>query len=280
MRKLLFTVFALLAVIVGKSQELPIASPKSIITQRIGLTDTKISYYRPSVRNRKIFGSLIPHGSHWRLGANEKTLFESSTMFIVNDQKIDGGNYSLSMICDEDNWTLIINQDIEGWGVENYNPEIDLARITVPITHDIYAETMTISWDSLTDNSANLNICWEKTCASFKFHFPTDQLALRNIKEELARIDAPWTSWKNAARYALSKDLKQGPEWAAKALQMKSDDWFVNYLNAQYAAKNGQTKEAKKLAKKALELGRAYAATEGASFEYEATIETFVNGLK
>lgn len=280
MRKLLFTVCTLLAAFASEGQELPAASPKSTLAQRIGLTDTKITYSRPSVRNREIFGGLVPHGSHWRLGANERTLFESSTVFIINDQKIDEGVYSMSMMCDENNWTLIINQDIEGWGIYNHNPKLDIARFTVPVTHDAYTETMSISWDSITETTARLNVCWEKTCASFKFTFPTEQLALRNIKEELARDNAPWTSWKNAARYALSKDLKQGPEWASKALEMKPDDWYVNYLNAQYAKKEGQIKEAKKLARKALDLGRTDASTKGNLFEYEATIETFINDLK
>jgi hypothetical protein len=280
MRKVHLTTFILFFCLPGFSQELPIASPKCTLEQRIGLTDTKITYSRPSVRNREIYGSLIPNGTHWRLGANERTLFESSSMFIINDQKIEEGIYSLSMMCDKDEWTLILNRDIEGWGVTNHNPSLDVARISVPVTHDLFAETMSITWDSITETTATLNICWEKTCASYRFKFPTEKLALQNIKVELGREHAPWTSWKNAARYALSKDWTQGAEWAAKALELKPDDWSVNFLNAQYASKANQNKEAKKLAKRALELGKTEASSKGVKFEYEATIEAFIKDLK
>lgn len=266
--------------ITGFSQELPIASPKCTIEQRIGLTDTRLIYSRPSVRNREIFGSLIPNGTHWRLGANERTTFESASMFFINDQKFEEGIYSLSVMCDENEWTLILNRDIEGWGVSNHNPSLDVARISVPVTHELFTETMSITWDSITESTAKLNMCWEKTCASYKFSFPTEKLALQNIKVELGRENAPWTSWRNAARYALSKDLKQGPEWAAKALELKPDDWYVNFLNAQYASKSNQNKEAKRLAKRAMDLGKAESSSKGVKFEYEATIEAFIKDLK
>ena len=52
--------------------DLPRASQRAVVTQRIGITDVSISYHRPLVNKRKIWGGVVPYGDVWRAGANEK----------------------------------------------------------------------------------------------------------------------------------------------------------------------------------------------------------------
>jgi hypothetical protein len=279
MKKFFAIATSLCLTIMLSAQELPIQSPKSTLEQRIGLTDTKITYWRPSVKNREIFGSVVPNGSHWRLGANGSTLLEISSMFVINDHKIDAGIYSLSMVCEDDQWTLIINSDIEGWGTYNHDPKRDLARISENVVDGPFVETMTINWGNLTEFSADLFVCWESKCATYKFTFPTEQLALLNIKEALVRSDADWKTYRNAAKFALGRDNMNGQSWALRAFDLNPTDWYINYLNAQYAKRNNLTKEAKKFAKKALELGQMESKMAQKPFENEEMIVKFIDEL-
>lgn len=279
MKKLLAISATFLLPLILGAQELPIQSPKSILEQRIGLTDTKITYWRPSVKNREIFGSVVPHGSHWRLGANGSTLLESSSMFIIGDRKIDAGIYSLSMVCDKDQWTLIINSDIGGWGIYNHDTKRDLARISANTEAIPFSETMTVDWENITETSANLVVRWEKTSAKFEFTFPTEQLALANIKEAISKPDADWKTYRNAAKYALGRETMNGNIWALRALELNPEDWYVNFLNAQYAKNENKTKDAKKFAKQALELGTIESKKLNKPFENEEIIKMFIKEL-
>ena len=51
----------------------PPLSPRSVVTQQVGLGEMTIDYGRPSVRGREIFGTLETYGVVWRTGANACT---------------------------------------------------------------------------------------------------------------------------------------------------------------------------------------------------------------
>src|SRR5438034_10171004 len=53
-----------------KKIEFPAASQRSVVKQRVGLTDVEVDYSRPNKNDREIFGGLVPYGKLWRTGAN------------------------------------------------------------------------------------------------------------------------------------------------------------------------------------------------------------------
>src|SRR5437764_15280789 len=69
----------------------PRASPKSTLMQTIGTTDMTITYSRPGVKGRKIWGALVPYGQVWRTGANEATTIAFSDDVTINGQKLPAG---------------------------------------------------------------------------------------------------------------------------------------------------------------------------------------------
>src|SRR4029077_9148778 len=77
---------------------LPEVSQLAVIKQRVGLTDIKITYHRPLVNGRKIWGGLVPLGEVWRAGANENTTIEFSDPVSVEGQPLAKGIYGLHTI--------------------------------------------------------------------------------------------------------------------------------------------------------------------------------------
>jgi hypothetical protein len=121
----------------------------------------KVTYSRPLLNGRSL-GELAPEGKLWRTGANEAT---EITLYV--DMKLDGktvkaGTYTLYAIPGKDNYTIIINKDLNVWGSYYYKEANDVARISVPVT------TATDSLEALSmvftpsDNGVVLNMGWEK----------------------------------------------------------------------------------------------------------------------
>src|SRR5882672_670163 len=106
-------VLTLCAVARAQSQtvlDLPYASQAAQVKQRVGLTDIKITYHRPLVNGRKIWGGLVPLGEVWRAGANENTTIEVNDPVSVEGQPLGKGTYGLHMIPTADTWTVIFSK--------------------------------------------------------------------------------------------------------------------------------------------------------------------------
>jgi hypothetical protein len=100
--------------------ELPDVSQLAHVKQRVGLTDIKISYHRPLVNGRKIWGGLVPLGEVWRAGANENTTIDLSSDVTVEGQALPKGTYGLHMIPTADTWTVIFSKMSTAWGSYTY----------------------------------------------------------------------------------------------------------------------------------------------------------------
>ena len=79
----------------GPPLALPQPSPAAIVTQQVGLTDVTISYHRPAVNKREVWGKLVPYDQVWRAGANENTTIEVSTPFTIGGKQLPAGTYGL-----------------------------------------------------------------------------------------------------------------------------------------------------------------------------------------
>jgi len=91
--------------------DLPLQSQRAEISQRIGITDITISYHRPLVNNRKVWGALVPYGQVWRAGANENTTITFSDPVEIEGKPLDKGTYGLHMIPNADEWTIIFSKN-------------------------------------------------------------------------------------------------------------------------------------------------------------------------
>ncbi|WP_026236259.1 DUF2911 domain-containing protein [Pontibacter roseus] len=105
-------------------------SPPAVATGKIGETTVTIDYSSPAVKNRKVWGELVPYGKVWRAGANEATTIEFSRDVLVEGKHLPQGKYSLYTIPGENQWTVIFNKAIGQWGTE-YDERRDALRVNV-----------------------------------------------------------------------------------------------------------------------------------------------------
>src|SRR5476649_2473272 len=134
--------------------EFPAPSPACTLKQRVGLTDIEVVYSRPGIKGRQIFGSIVPYGKVWRMGANNATKLTFSTPVKINGADIPAGSYSLFAIPGEDEWTIIINK-ITGQSGLAYDEKTDLVRFkAVPVKTSQTIETFTIEFNRIADESA------------------------------------------------------------------------------------------------------------------------------
>ena len=263
------------------AQDLPQMSPKTTFEQRIGLTDAKLTYSRPSARGRDIFSEIVPPGEHWRLGANTKTLLTLSSEVNFEGGALPAGTYSLSLFPNDGEWVLVINKDLEGWGIYEYVEKNDALRVSAPVEFgSMKTESLLLAWDTVQSNSADLIVSWGDRMARFPMKVPTERLAKENLAKALADPKAEWTVYRNAARYARENKMPEAESWAKTAVKMKSDNWSTHYLLAQILEENGKKSEALKAAQNSLEAGLTDAKKMKKPFANEPDVQALISRLK
>src|SRR5215813_5065221 len=111
--------------------DIPYQSQGAQVTQRIGITDVTIRYHRPLVKDRKVWGGLVPYGQVWRAGANINTTIAFSDPVTVEGQPLAAGTYGLHMIPNADEWTVIFSKNSTSWGSFTYDQAEDALRVNV-----------------------------------------------------------------------------------------------------------------------------------------------------
>jgi hypothetical protein len=142
-------------------------SPNAAVSQTIGTTEVRITYGRPQVNGRTIFGDLVPYGEVWRTGANEATTISFSDDVRVEGESISAGTYSLYTIPGQDTWTIIFNDVANQWGTQ-YNAEEDVLRVEVASESAPFHEMMTFRFGSVTDTSGTAALLWAESRVPFE----------------------------------------------------------------------------------------------------------------
>lgn len=146
----------------------PRVSPPASVWQTLGeATIVTINYSRPAVKERTIWGELVPLGKVWRTGANEATTFSASDEVLINGQKLPAGKYALFTIPGEASWTLIFNKTAEQWGAYDYNEKMDALRLTVAPQPAPRAEWLSFGFEQLDGTKATAVLHWEKVRLPF-----------------------------------------------------------------------------------------------------------------
>ena len=160
---LLFVFCASLLVFEAQAQEKPL-SPKETVKGKVGGVETEIVYCRPSARNRKMIGGKEPYGKVWRTGANAATTIEFDKPVEIEGKSLAAGKYALFTIPNEDEWTIIFNEDYNQQGAYNYDEKKDVLRVNVkPKKTEQFVETFTI-----TPEKDRVTLKWENTQVAFK----------------------------------------------------------------------------------------------------------------
>jgi hypothetical protein len=235
--------------------EFPAASPTCTLKQRVGLTDIEIDYSRPGVKDRVIFGGMVPFGQVWRTGANSATKIIFSTPVKLNGTEIPAGTYALFTIPGEDEWTIIINKGAEQWGAFQYDEKADVARLkATPTTLGRSIDAFTIEFNQIRDDSAYLNLVWDKTVVPIKLEIDLTVKLVPQIEAVMAS-DAKSKPYYPAALFYYNHglDLEKADKWVDAAIAEREAHYIV-YLKAEILAKLGDKEGAIAAAKRSSEL--------------------------
>ena len=223
MKKFIFVFAMLIANYAIEAQvKTPQPSPKSVVQQTVGLTEVEIEYSRPSAKGRTVFGDLVPFGKLWRTGANANTTVSFSDDVVIKGTTLKKGKYALYTTPKADMWEVIFYSATDNWGTpENWdaNKVVVLTNVD-PIALGNSVETFTIAINNLTNDSATLDISWEKTMVSVKFEVPTQKSAMASIEKALAGPTAG--DYFSSAQYYFQSngDLNKALEYVNKAINM------------------------------------------------------------
>ena len=250
---------AALASAAGAQLQLPRPSPKATVTQQLGLTDLSLSYSRPGVKGRTIWGELVPLDKPWRTGANEATTFTTSDEITFGGQKLPAGTYSIVTVPGKDSWVVALNRDVELWAKTQYDEKKDVLRVTAKPAAAEQAEWMFLGFENLTPNSADLVLRWEKLRVAVPITVDANGKALANARAAMASLKADdWRTPYQAASFTLANDvaMNEGEQWLKKSLAIQENHTNLNLL-ARWQMKAGKKKEAIATGEKAIAAGKA-----------------------
>jgi hypothetical protein len=228
--KKLYTLILLFATLNTFAQLTPQPSSTTSITQGFGLGKIVLTYSRPNVKGRKIFGGMEPYGVVWRTGANSATVIKFTDDVTLNGNKVPAGEYGLFSIPGADEWTIIINKQPKQWGAYTYKESDDFLRFKVKTEHlAALTETMTLAFTNVLPTTCDLQMMWEHS--GFTIHLTTDIDA-----KVMARIDSAMATAKKPYYDAIiyywnnNKDMARALVWANELEKDKAFPPFVPKL--------------------------------------------------
>jgi len=277
MKRILLALSVGCAFISASAQQLKTPAPSSTqtIKQEFGLGSVELSYSRPNVKGRKIFGDLVPFGKVWRTGANGATTLTFSDDVTIGGTKISAGKYGLLSIPNASSWTLIITKQLDVTNPSAYKESEDVVRVkakAMPSTEK--KETFTMQFADVKATSTNLELIWANTKVVLPISTEIDSKVMAQIKSLPQDKDFPYF---NAALYYMDngKDLNQALDWFNKAAEQDPKAYWVMHQKAKCLAKMGKKAEAKAAASKSIELAK-----EGKNDDYVKLNQKLIASLK
>lgn len=257
---LMLFAFACVSHVAQAQVDLPMASPRASVEQRIGLTDVKITYHRPQVKGRVIYGGLEQYGKVWRTGANNATVISFTDDVKINGQPLPAGNYSLHTIPTQGEWTIIFNKVADQWGSYQYDEKQDALRVkTQPVAANPPQEILTFNFADVKSDRATLEMSWSTLRVPFTIETEVTQKALRNSRDAVSKAKPDdWRTPFQAANYAYQSNVApdEAMTWIDKSIAAKESHTNLA-LKARLLARAGKKTEAITLAERAIKLGKA-----------------------
>jgi hypothetical protein len=246
-----------LAATIVNSQTLrtPQPSPTQTIKQDFGVGSIELSYSRPGMKGRKIFGDLVPFGKVWRTGANNATTLTFTDTVSISGTRVAPGKYGLLTIPDKDQWTVIVTKQLDATSPASYKQDQDVVRVNVkPMGTKESYESFTMQFANVKPKSTDLQLMWENTMVALPISTEYDGKIMADI-ERAMRDSRPYFA---AGMYYMDngKDLNQALTWFDKAIEQNPKAYWVYHQKANALAKQGKKQEAKEAAQKSMELAK------------------------
>jgi tetratricopeptide (TPR) repeat protein len=270
MKKLFMATLAFTAVATINAQfKLPAASPKQKLMQEFGAGSVEIAYSRPSMKGRKIFGSLEKYGEVWRTGANEATTVRFTEPVTIANQKLDSGTYALFTIPSATEWVVIFNKAVNSWGAYDYKKEEDVVRINIkPNMFKPALELFTIDFRNIKKDALDMRLAWENTEIVLPITMDLKSVLKAKLDKAMEGEKKPYN---RAAQYynEIANDPKTALDMCDKGAEANPKDAYkIMYYKIKVLDQMGNKVEAKTAAEKALAM-----ATEAKDTDYAEAIK-------
>jgi hypothetical protein len=248
------TALALALPAAAQQIDLPRPSPTGKVSQTAGLTEITVEYSSPAVHGRPIWGALVPYGEVWRAGANATTKVTFSKDVTIGGTNVPAGSYAYFVQPNKEGaWTVIINKDYLQGGAFKYSKDLDVARAEVKPEPIAERERLAYIVANMTNDSATLDLEWEKVRLSLPIKLNTDAQVAANLKAVEDGADA-YTAMANYERQ-IKMDYDLGLSFAEKSIRVKQT-WQNFWAKAQLLAAKGKYKEALPMLERAISLGK------------------------
>jgi len=228
-----------------------------LVSQTVGISQIQVTYHRPGVKGRQVWGSVVPYGDVWRGGANENTTVSFSTPVMLGGKTLPSGTYGLHMIPAKGEWTVIFSKNATSWGSFFYKESEDALRMRVQPQPAEFQEWLQYAFSDLTDSTAVLALAWEKLRIPIPLKFDTRALVVANARDSYLRGPAgfTWQGFNQAALYCAHNDieLSQAAEWVDQSIRLNEN--FNNlWTKAALFEKMGKAAEVPALRERAMKL--------------------------
>jgi tetratricopeptide (TPR) repeat protein len=231
----------------------PQPSQAASVSQTVGLTEITISYHRPRVQGRKVWGELVPYGEVWRAGANENTTIEFSTAVEVDGHPLAAGRYGFHTLPTAGAWQVIFSSVDSNWGSFAYDAREDVLRVEVKPEAAPFEEALAFTFDDATARETTVALRWEKLRVPFKFTVDTPEIVYQSLKRELRGSGQFFWRRNQAATTLLTSKvhLDDAMIWVDKSIAIQKN--FANsFTKARLLGEKGDAAGAKKLMDEAL----------------------------
>ena len=252
----------------------PAPSPTQTMKQDFALSSIEITYSRPMVKGRTIFGDVVPFGKIWRTGANGATKVTFGEDVKVGGMAVKAGSYALYSVPDKSEWEIIINKGANNGGLNGYKAEDDVARFKVKsMTLPMSIESFTVIISDVSASTANIQIMWANTAVTIPVEADIDSKIMKQIDGAMNVDNRPYFA---AASYYFDagKDMNKALDWVNKAIEAQPKAYWIVHLKAKIQAKMGDKVNAKVTALKGIELAK-----EGKNDDYVALNEKLIMTL-
>jgi Protein of unknown function (DUF2911). len=239
--------------IVSAQQKMYQLSPAASVSQTVGLTDITVTYHRPGIKGRKIWGELVPYDKVWRAGANEATMITFSNDVTIAGKLVKAGSYSFFVIPGQGEWAVIFNSQPQ-WGAYSYDSTKDVLKYSVKPEIAPNEERLSYTFTDLTGSSVKLMLRWEKIALPVTIEVGTDANITKAAK---AAVAMSWQEYNNYALYCLDSktSLDKGMEAVEKSIGINENPSNLR-MKAELLAQSGKVSEAIAVAEKAIKVGK------------------------
>lgn len=257
--------------------KMPAPSPTQYVKQEFGLSSIELTYSRPGLKGRKIFGDLVPFDSLWRTGANAATKITFNDPVEISGHKVDAGSYAIYTIPHKNGeWTVILNKGSNNSGVSGYKESEDVFRERIKTDKMASKiETFTIEFNKVERDNCVLSIMWDNVALNVPVKQNINDKIRAQLESALSSDKKPY--WQAAQFYNEYDNNK------SKALEMMNSalgetdkpPFYMIYYKAKIQKDMGDKKGAIATSQQSLKLAK-----EANNSDYVSLNEKLIKSLK